>query len=131
MRNDHQGQEPRSAHLVITYWGGAYPTQVQGTIDGHPFFFRERAGEWELAIVPPGEEPVGVWQAGGERCPVYWIERARWEEPRCDGYDDALRLIAHYANDFLARGWTHLPPRAAPDAPGSALRPADSDTEER
>jgi len=149
MSTHRRSQEPRAAHVRITDQGGSYPTQVQGTIDGHPFFFWERAGDWSLAIVPPGQDPVGVWQADAVRCPVYWAERARWEEPRCDGYGDALRLIDQFASDFLAHGWTHLPPtapqvpqvpqvpptvgdpNAPPDTADAALPPTGSDTDER
>ncbi len=93
--------------IVVTWMGGLIPTQVEGTIDGSPFFFSERDGEWDLRIVPAGCDPHLA--AAHASVPDYAVGRMRWEEPRCDGYADALALIERYARDFARRGWTYTP----------------------
>ncbi len=30
-------------------------------MDGNPFYFRARHGEWRLEVVRPGENPVSPW----------------------------------------------------------------------
>lgn len=44
--------------LIVTYLGGACPTQAEGTIFGNPFYFRARHGTWDLTVTVPGSDPV-------------------------------------------------------------------------
>jgi len=44
--------------LVIESIGGVCPTQAEGEMDGHPFYFRARHGNWDLCVVKPGADPV-------------------------------------------------------------------------
>ena len=44
--------------LIVTSIGGMCPTQAEGTINGNPFYFRARHGEWTLDVPPPGTNPV-------------------------------------------------------------------------
>ncbi len=50
-------QEPE---IVYTELGGACPVQAEGTIDGHPFYFRFRGDEWSLTIAPPNGDPMDI-----------------------------------------------------------------------
>lgn len=36
--------------VVVSSYGGAYPEQWEGTVDGHSFYFRERGGDWHLEL---------------------------------------------------------------------------------
>lgn len=40
----------------IESWGGCFPEQWTGTIDGHSFYFREKRGHWsiEIDLLPTG-----------------------------------------------------------------------------
>ncbi len=38
------------------------PVQIEGTVNGYPFYFRERHGEWRFAIVGRGKDPVSADQ---------------------------------------------------------------------
>lgn len=42
--------------VEITSWGGCFPEQWTGTIDGHSFYFREKRGNWsiEIDLLPTG-----------------------------------------------------------------------------
>jgi hypothetical protein len=95
--------------VVVTWMGGVFPTQIQGTIDGNPFFFSERGGEWDLLIVPPGCDPLRPHAGPDSQDTYYAVGRMRWEEPHCDSYADALALIERYAREFARDGWMHTP----------------------
>ncbi len=49
--------------LVIDWCGGACPTQAEGTIDGHPFYFRARHGVWSLLVAAT---------TYGDACAISW-----------------------------------------------------------
>ena len=38
--------------------GGSCPCQADGTMDGNPFYFRARHGEWSFCVTKPGVDPV-------------------------------------------------------------------------
>ena len=44
--------------LVVTSIGGMCPTQAEGTMNGNPFYFRARHGDWTLTVVKPECDPV-------------------------------------------------------------------------
>ncbi len=65
--------------IKITSIGGNAPVQAEGTIDGHPFYFRARWGYWSLEINTSQTGPADV---------LSWPEDADiWEheEPWGDG----------------------------------------------
>ena len=46
--------------------GGACPVQGEGTVDGLPWYFRARSGEWTFSIAArPDGDPVEVRSGGG------------------------------------------------------------------
>lgn len=44
--------------LIVTYLGGACPTQAEGTMWGNPFYFRARHGYWDLTVTVPDGDPI-------------------------------------------------------------------------
>jgi hypothetical protein len=42
--------------VIINNQGGVCPVQIDGTVDGTPFYFRARGEFWTLGI---GQEPIG------------------------------------------------------------------------
>lgn len=38
--------------------GGYCPVQAEGTVNGNPFYFRARHGDWSLHITAPNTDPV-------------------------------------------------------------------------
>lgn len=39
----------------------AAPVQVEGTLDGHPFYFRARGDEWSFSLAEaPGLDPIYI-----------------------------------------------------------------------
>lgn len=44
--------------IVYKSIGGMMPNQAEGTVDGHPFYFRARWGSWDIHICKPGVDPV-------------------------------------------------------------------------
>ena len=54
--------------LIVHSFGGMCPTQADGVIYGHSFYFRARHGDWELTVAPSGEDPVC------HRAPLYAAE---------------------------------------------------------
>lgn len=46
--------------LVIKHLGGFCPVQAEGTINGHPFYFRARHEEWTLGIAEWGQDPIDI-----------------------------------------------------------------------
>lgn len=49
------------AGLIIDTIGG-YPCQAEGTMNGCPFYFRARHGEWTLDVVRPGCDPSWAYE---------------------------------------------------------------------
>jgi hypothetical protein len=44
----------------------AAPVQAEGTLDGHPFYFRARGDRWTFAVAEePGVDPVHIDSAEG------------------------------------------------------------------
>jgi Protein of unknown function (DUF2384) len=54
--------------VTIKSAGGVAPTQVEGTVDGVPFYFRSRHGDWRIEI-GEGEQRWG-YGGGGEPSPA-------------------------------------------------------------
>ena len=47
--------------VVITSLGGSAPVQAEGTVAGHPFYFRARHEHWSFAISEyPSVDPVDI-----------------------------------------------------------------------
>lgn len=64
--------------FTITTFGGNCPVQAEGTIHGHPFYFRARGAYWSMSI--GGDDVVGR---------PLWFYREWWEEwPRAGWMDD-------------------------------------------
>ena len=62
---------------TITSIGGACPTQAEGVwIDGNPYYFRARHGDWSLKVAesPDGDAVAGRWIAGGDDPDHGWME---------------------------------------------------------
>lgn len=59
--------------LIIAMQGGNCPVQIEGTIDGRPFYFRARGEHWSLEIHPTADggylswpEDDAEWRIGAE-----------------------------------------------------------------
>lgn len=82
MSNDlRETLEAECKGIKVDTFGGSCPVQVEGTIDGLPFYFRARGASWSMSIAQdkdgdpvetfgggPGwfyEEPFGVWPDAG------------------------------------------------------------------
>lgn len=88
------------AEIVIRWYGGQCPNQVEGDVYGKLFYFRARHGRWALRIegevVSDGEDDEAGWWDDGEtlvfamRRLHEWIENemgatvgiTRWPIPR-------------------------------------------------
>ena len=47
---------------ILDWLGGYCPVQAEGSIDGHPMYFRARGSQWSLDIGEPyGKEPPLFW----------------------------------------------------------------------
>ena len=44
--------------LIIESIGGYCPCQAEGTMNGYPFYFRARHGDWQLDVAEVGGDPV-------------------------------------------------------------------------
>ena len=44
--------------LIIESIGGCCPCQAEGTMNGYPFYFRARHGDWQLDVAEVGGDPV-------------------------------------------------------------------------
>lgn len=55
--------EPISRNgYVLNWFGGSCPVQAEGSIDGHPLYFRARGSQWSLEIGDTsGNEPPLFW----------------------------------------------------------------------
>lgn len=55
--------------------GGMVPVQGEGTVDGHPWYFRARGDHWEMVIADPCDaDPVDVYGGGV----AGWFARESW-----------------------------------------------------
>lgn len=72
-------------NLTIDYLGGNCPVQAEGTLDGHPFYFRARGAHWSFGV---GAEPV---------CNPDWS----YDEPYGDGPYDAGWMTEDEARAFI------------------------------
>jgi hypothetical protein len=101
--------------IIYTELGGACPVQAEGTINGHPFYFRYRGDEWSLTIAPIGGDPMNCNAAD------YYRERPNHTGEIFAGWmeDDEVReIIAACAREWMEGG------RGTP-------RPAEQSEEER
>jgi hypothetical protein len=81
-------------NVQIDQIGGQCPVQAEGTIYGHPFYFRARGEQWSIGI---GGEPVTapIW----DRCEPW----GSWPEAGYMPEEEAIRLIYETADMF--RRW--------------------------
>ena len=79
--------------VQIDWLGGYCPVQAEGTIDGHPFYFRARGSAWALQV--GGADPVIA--------PAF-VYREDWPGGPFDAgwmsEDDAMRMIEKGAQKF-------------------------------
>lgn len=79
--------------IVIDYIGGNCPVEVEGTIDGKPFYFRARGEHYTLGV---GADPIGspdwFWreQYSPEKYAAGWMT-----EDEARAFLD--QMVAHYA----------------------------------
>jgi hypothetical protein len=62
---------------TVSSIGGACPTQAEGLwVNGHPYYFRARHGDWQLRVAEEsdGDAVVGKWIAGGDDPSGGWME---------------------------------------------------------
>lgn len=82
--------------LVIETCGGVVPTQATGFMDGHPFYFRARHGDWDLNVTEPGTDCVMpgiddvVLQLSGDDPTHGWMEEKDVEAILQDAYKQFL-----------------------------------------
>jgi hypothetical protein len=78
--------------VEVTSWGGAFPEQWHGAVDGHSFYFREKRGHWriELDLRPTGDFYRSVVVSDDPNEP---IDVTRTEQ------------VAVEAGDVIAEGW--------------------------
>lgn len=62
--------------VVIEDLGGCCPVQGEGTVNGHPFYFRARGNRWAMGI--GGEDPVMQ--------PLWYMDQPYGDEPYAAGY---------------------------------------------
>jgi len=105
----------REPEIIYTELGGACPVQAEGTIDGHPFYFRYRGDEWSLTIAPVGGDPMDTAAA------VYYRNRRDHTGEIFNGWmEDAevREIIAACAQEWAEGG-------------RGSRRPAEEAAEER
>jgi hypothetical protein len=91
-------QEPE---IIYTELGGACPVQAEGTINGHPFYFRYRGDEWSLTIAPKNGDPMDIDHA------VYYRSRHDHTGEIFNGWmeDDEVReIISACAREWMEGG---------------------------
>lgn len=78
--------------IEIREWGGCFPEQWWGTVDGHSFYFREKRGHWsiEIDLAETGET----------------YQRAVLNEDATDG-DDLFTTVSQpiERGEVIAEGW--------------------------
>lgn len=77
----------RQANVFIDNIGGWCPVQAEGTIDGHPFYFRSRGERWSLEI--QADQP---WSMGARY--------GTWPQAGYMPLDEAVELIIEGARAF-------------------------------
>lgn len=82
--------------MTITTSGGNCPVQIEGTIDGRPFYFRARGEHWSLEIHPTATGHYLSWPD----------DRAQWtiEQEWGDGPFDAGWMSIDTAMDIIKAG---------------------------
>lgn len=98
---DHRIFTDEVKDLVVTWVGGACPTQSEGTMNGQPYYFRARHGNWDLhmggkahifepEMVISGNDPTVGWMEDGDVIEIlrngarifsYLIEQGAIAEP--------------------------------------------------
>jgi hypothetical protein len=80
--------------IEITSWGGTYPEQWWGTVDGRSFYFREKRGHWriELDLHPTGRS---YQQVVVPTDPDQEVDLSRTEEVEIE------------EGDVIAEGWAN------------------------
>ena len=83
----------RTGHNWSGSIGGNCPVQGEGTIDGHPWYFRARGEYWTIDIIQdPNKDPLDV---GDVDCPG-WHDEGRYGDWPSAGWmtdDEAWRFI--------------------------------------
>lgn len=66
---------PPPPEIEITSIGGSMPTQAEGRMRGHPFYYRSRHNRWRLSVASPGASISSlclgtseIWAKEGEDC---------------------------------------------------------------
>lgn len=60
--------------LIIITEGGNCPVQIEGTIDGRPFYFRARGESWSLEVHPTADGAYLSWPEDGAE----WSVEQEW-----------------------------------------------------
>ncbi len=93
--------------LLISSLGGAAPVQAEGTVAGHPFYFRARHEHWSFAISEDSSvDPVDIQtrEAGDKH--GFFREASYGTEPFAASYLPAIEaeaIIRQCATDYLAQ----------------------------
>lgn len=113
--------------LTLTSLGGFCPVQGDGTLDGHPFYFRARGEHWTFSVADePGSDPVAV--GSGYHGVPGWIKTSAYGSAPYEAgwmpHDTAERLVlraaAEYCQGTNGAGWQYYPAgNAAPPCPVS------------
>ncbi|OWO89704.1 hypothetical protein B5E41_30150 [Rhizobium esperanzae] len=103
---------------ILDYLGGSVPVQGEGTIDGLPFYFRARGGQWSLEI---GRDANLPWD--DIQVPVWWHveEWGTWPEAGYMPEDVALAMIDKAVALYREQKPTRITPHY-PDWEGHVLR---------
>ncbi len=82
---------------------GQCPVQAQGTLVGHPFYFRSRYSHWSFIVAPKGAKDAVTWDFNLGPC-VY--RRAGYVGPDYQAgwmsKSEARRIILTCSEEFLA-----------------------------
>jgi len=79
-------------NIEIDMLGGNCPVQAEGTIEGHPFYFRARGSHWSLEISPPPGISGALWEYGRYYAP--------WPHAGWMTEDEALAFIRYGAEQW-------------------------------
>lgn len=81
----------------------AAPVQIDGAVDGHPFYFRSRHRRWSFATAAPGRNAVEVQLYGPKVRGDYRVEETWGTTPHGASYmplDDAWTFIEREITRF-------------------------------
>lgn len=100
--------EQRSRPFVeFKYLGGVAPVQAEGTVAGHPFYFRARHQRWSFAVSENSEiSPVSIRTEKEGQQHGYFRESLLNGEPFAASWmpeEEARRIIHECANQYLER----------------------------